>query len=145
MNNATENLANATANTINVATQSLQTIISKAMSGVDSAVSFLSAELPDVIHQLLMWKMAESIAKCLWGISVFIAFLLIERYFIKKDNEQKAAKSYNDAWEFLSILFGIIGGILSAGNLVYCLNTVWLQILIAPKIYLLEYAASLVK
>jgi hypothetical protein len=41
--------------TTNVTTleQSLVTIINKASEGIDTGVNFLSAQLPDVVHQLL--------------------------------------------------------------------------------------------
>ena len=35
--------------------QALVKVIEKANSGVDASISFLSDQLPDVVHQLLTW------------------------------------------------------------------------------------------
>ena len=40
--------------------KALVELIGKASNGIDASVSFLSAEIPDVIHQLLLWYAAKS-------------------------------------------------------------------------------------
>jgi hypothetical protein len=53
--------------------QALSAILNKTMSGVDAGISFLSSEIPDVIHQLLVWKMAQA--------SVFLSIHVIAATF----------------------------------------------------------------
>ena len=50
--------------------QAVAKIIEKSLQGIDTATSFLSAQLPDVIHQLLMWKAVSSFI--IWCTSIFL-------------------------------------------------------------------------
>lgn len=135
MNNELENTAN----------EALRAIIDNAAAAKD----FILAELPEVVQQLLMWKVAESLIWCIMGIIYAGIFLTI---FIK--GWRYIVKAFKDgSFEH--------GGYLCENNLepVPWIITVsslfplafsplffdlaWLQIWIAPKVYLLEYAAKL--
>ncbi|XRP56942.1 hypothetical protein AAG927_017115 [Enterobacter hormaechei] len=37
-------------------------LLQKATNGIDAAVSFSQAQIPDVIHQLLVWEFTKSLA-----------------------------------------------------------------------------------
>ena len=39
----------------------LVNLLTKVTSGMDTATAFLSAELPEVVQQLLVWKLAPKI------------------------------------------------------------------------------------
>ena len=129
--------------------QSLSQILDQAVSGAQAGVSLLSAELPDVIHQLLMWKMIESLIWCIGGI-VFTVVAI--RWFVKNSGRGKeVGYKYKP-----TLTHDELGGLapwipataftLAALAIIACniINITWLQILIAPKVYLIEYAASLV-
>ena len=136
--------------------QALAQVIEKSTDGVQSGVSFLSAELPDVIHQLLMWKMIESLVMCIAGITLLsvIAYILI-----KYSGVGTKIKDSDSRWRThqITLTHGADGGIASwipmtitmpviaAIGLLSLVNIDWLKIWIAPKVYLIEYAASLVK
>lgn len=136
--------------------QALAAILNKTMTGVDAGVSFLSAEIPDAIHQLLMWKMIESMLFFVLGIIV----ICLTMVFIRSQYRRAVEKtdSYGSSYYVPTmvfdnrgdvspgcIIFAVIAtvGMLTGGALISGLS--WLQILIAPKIYLIEYAASLAK
>jgi hypothetical protein len=145
--------------------QSLAVILSKATDGVEAGISFLQAEIPDVVQQLLLWKMVSNIF-------VFVSLAFLAAYTVIKfkpfalklmeysrgssmyyenfgeiEREGKRIMSENGgsvpfavAWffvAFVSCLFFMFSGVESAGTA--------LQIWLAPKIYLIEYAASLAK
>lgn len=111
----------------------LSDLLQRAVSGIDAAVGFSQAQIPDVINQLLMWQTVSSILAqviCLALISISIWGAI-------------KAWASNDVDTVVVTL--IFGGILTVICLaVFSLNFDWLKILIAPKLYLLEYAASIV-
>lgn len=146
--------------------QALTAILNKTMSGVDAGVNFLSQEIPDVIQQLLLWKLAES---CLiLGILTIVAILgviAIRKSFAPVKEHMRGSSLYygnsgNDMekegkrlmaenagsmpFAIMGILFGSISLLVFAISGTYRLSII-LQIWLAPKIYLIEYAASLAK
>lgn len=146
--------------------QALAAILNKTMAGVEAGVSFLGAELPDVIQQLLIWKLAE--AGMTVAISFGAAFALTRlargsltvltkylqgqsAYYNNSGNEaeregKRQMLEYGSQCPWAIIRAGIatfawlavlVSGLPAA--------QVALQIWLAPKIYLIEYAASLAK
>lgn len=126
--------------------QALVAILNKTMSGIEEGTSFLRAELPDVIHQLLAWKLASSLLAMLIGIIVIFVYWRLVRAFMKSeiDSALKASWGYPTAPVFAGL---VIGGCVSAVSLIVTLiyGFTALQIALAPKVYLIEYAASLAK
>ena len=129
--------------------QSLSQILEQAVSGVQAGVSLLSAELPDVIHQLLLWKMIESLIWCFVGIFFTVGAL---RWIVKNSGrgkedgrKYKETLTHDDLGD-IALWSPILIGLLLTIAVIACftINITWLQILIAPKVYLIEYAASLV-
>lgn len=114
----------------------LADIIGKTTNAISTGVSFLQAELPDVIHQLLMWKAVQS--------GVFFAALLL----LFALGVWSASKVFRHGQKegYGAEAFAMFPGAFAAGCLIAVFhNLAWLQIIIAPKVYLIEYAASLAK
>lgn len=121
----------------------LAAILGKATDAVMAGVSFLQAELPDVVRQLLLWKLVEGISLgavagiflAVWGI---VGFRVTKRI-------SDASDSWERGWPWF--VYGMISiipvGALSTAFVSNVLNA--LQIWLAPKIYLIEYAAKLAK
>lgn len=116
----------------------LAEMLGKANAGIDAGATFLQAQLPDVIQQLLVWKAVVSGLLCLLSV---VALIGITVAIIKVLRNQE----YWDGCDmppavlvagFMSILYFIPAAVW---------NIDWLQIWLAPKIYLIEYAASLAK
>lgn len=136
--------------------QALAQVIEKATDGLQSGVSFLSAELPDVIHQLLMWKMVESLVMCIAGITLVSVMTYI---LIKYSGVGAKLNDSDSRWRThqITLTHGADGGIapwipatitvpvIAALGCAELINLDWLKIWLAPKVYLIEYAASLVK
>lgn len=121
--------------------QAFADIVTKALSGVDAAASFLSAQIPDVIHQLLVWKMAQA------GGGFILCLLFIIGYvFLIKMIVKNGYISGPDL-DVLAVLALIIGGIFAVVCVVFAVANLFdmLQIWLAPKIYVMEYASSLIK
>lgn len=138
--------------------EALVDVIESATEGVKDGVSFLSAELPDVISQLLMWEMTASLIRMLIGLLIFAALIATAIKIAPKCGRgDKAGHKYrwrryeptlthDDSGEVsLTAILMIVPTALILMVSVMLMNLTWLKIWIAPKVYLIEYAATLVK
>lgn len=135
--------------------QALADILNKTMEGVEAGASFLQAELPDVVQQLLIWKAAESLIYGVLGVVLAVSIYKITRAQINQKLAPEESRRrfqanmiYDEDGDMHAgiVFFGsaaFFGGILSL-CMIEGLKTA-LQIWLAPKIYLIEYAASLAK
>ncbi len=114
-------------------------VMQKALNGIDAAVSFGQAQLPDVIQQLMHWKMAS------YSVRIFIMslFLIGSVLLFRK------ACAWNDEIHAETMGFfclmgsGALGLIMLFGILVNIGNLI--ELWMAPKIWLIEYTAELIK
>lgn len=135
--------------------QALAAILNKTMAGVEAGASFLQSELPDVVQQLLIWKAAESL---IYGVIGVVLAVFIYKTTRAQFNQKLAAEGsrrrfqpnmiYDEDGDMHAgvVFFGAVvffAGILSLAMIEGLKNA--LQIWLAPKIYLIEYAASLAK
>lgn len=121
--------------------KSLATILEKATNGVEAGVSFLSAEIPDVAHQLLAWKMAESLLVSLvFALIIAGSFVILFKVFKAERGNILHLEEMGIPAVFSSAITSMFSFFPLAENAKSAL-----QIWLAPKIYLIEYAASLVK
>ncbi|HET8689258.1 MAG TPA: hypothetical protein VFM18_21820 [Methanosarcina sp.] len=121
--------------------QALLKLIEATSNGVDKAISFLSTEIPEVIRQLLVWKFAESLAYCLAAIALIIIWMVIDYKIFKVAKNSKDHEALFFGWGLCGCLYrGVFVTAISS-----LFNLTWLKIWIAPKIYLIEYAAELAK
>ncbi|CAH9015585.1 putative TMhelix containing protein [Vibrio phage 466E53-1] len=123
-------------------------ILERAISGIDSSIDFMQAELPDVIEQLLLWYAVSNVIYTLLGLFILYA----SYWFIKKpkptednwlwywiEREGRHGLTAECVFGIFTLFPGICGFILST-NIMKSI-----QIWVAPKIWLMEYAANLVK
>lgn len=122
---------NASEPIADIGKQALVELINRSFSAVDAVVAFTKEQLPDVIYQLLLWKAVQSFLWFVFCVAVIVVSCIITK---------KHAKSTNGfSWfpcgvaSFLSLIILAKAGM------------DWLQIWLAPKLYLLEYASQLVK
>lgn len=138
-------------------------LLQKASNGIDAAVSFSQAQIPDVVHQLLLWNMVDSLIKTLMAIlTIPLVFWFMKKQcqrveIGKIDNEgyswEKGMPKYRPTmvWDSkgdINLLIMPLVGVLTLWGIFIIgavTNMTWLKIWLAPKLYLIEYAASLVK
>lgn len=117
-------------------------LINKVTQGAEVAGEFLVEETPEVLEQLLMWYGAYNFIYFLLGIVgiVLVPYLSINgmRKGTKLDKEDKSSPV--GGFIFIG---SVIGGVLGIAQTLSLLNLTWLKIWIAPKIWLIEYAATL--
>ncbi|ARF50802.1 hypothetical protein [Pantoea stewartii] len=142
----------------------LADLLQKASNGIDAAVSFSQAQIPDVIHQLLVWNFTFSL------ITTVVAALTIPLlvWFLRSQLSRKQtgtiARGESYSWgegkpKYRPTLMWDSKGELSPGAMLFgfivpvwvlciadrVLDLTWLKIWVAPKLYLIEYAAHLMK
>ncbi|MGP3145151.1 hypothetical protein [Serratia bockelmannii] len=117
----------------------LADLLQKAASGLDSAVAFGQAQLPDVIHQLMLWKAASySLRIVVMSLLLLGCVVLFRKGFAWARGCEMEGPGIAGV-----IVSGIVGVVLmlllfeNTGHL--------LQLWLAPKIWLIEYAAGLVR
>ncbi|CAH9015705.1 putative TMhelix containing protein [Vibrio phage 511E55-1] len=123
-------------------------ILERAISGIDSSVEFMQAELPDVVEQLLLWYAVSNVIYTLLGL-----FILYASYWIIKK-----PKPTDDNWMWdwserkgrhegsMNCIFGIFVLFPAIPGFILSMSIMEsIQIWVAPKIWLMEYAANLVK
>lgn len=134
----------------------LADLLGKANSGIDAGTSFLQAQLPDVIQQFLTWKLiSASLTSVVLSLVVIALAIGIKRIFRhgaaqSKDTSerQKASIAYISDFDWFGhglMIFACSGAASLLGFIGFIKFMTALQILIAPKVYLIEYAASLAK
>lgn len=121
--------------------QAVTQLVNKALSGADAGVDFLNQQLPDYILQLLLWHGVHYFILFLIGtigvIAAVTADIRVFEYYKEKDS---------DEFVVMYFVFGSVIRILVWAVLIdMCLNLTWLQVWLAPKVWLVEYAANLVK
>jgi len=146
-------------NTMNEAATAL---IEKAMSGLDSATGFLQAEIPEYVYQLMLWYGVKSAIMCAVAVLIIPLWIFIFRKSIKMRNEAKQAYRNNESWtrfgggepsDVSSHSYDIqanmiplwVASIVFLAIFLLFINLEWIQIWIAPKVWLVEYASDLIK
>ena len=111
-------------------------IINKANNGIDSATDFLSAEIPDVIHQLLLWHGVYSFMLFAIGVlfcAVWVKLNIKQYKYVKENNLWNEPQMVANLFQTFLFLVPVL-----------TINLEWLKIWIAPKVWLLEYASKLI-
>ena len=129
------------------AEQLLAVMIDKALA----AGEFIGEQIPLVIQELLVFNLTKSVLLSLFYLTLIIVNVVvfkkyIDWYFTIEDGRSQHNGYYRDHEPVIAFLAGgsAINLIFSTAALVACLITA-LKIWLAPRIYLLEYAANLIK
>ncbi len=130
---------------MNETDKQLAEILKKGLETAEKTGNFIVEQAPDLIRQLLIWKTVEYSVYVILGISLIIYFYRWTKKVSKemKENEDDFEDYFTDSFANILIAIGqlsllIIGMILIAENLQDLI-----QIVFAPKIYLIEYSAKL--
>lgn len=132
-------------------------LLQKASDGINSAVSFSKAQIPDVVHQLLVWNFVESMIyflssglTSLWLILFAVKALRKRadpsnegRYIPTIAWDEYGQGNFDDGQALIVALFYLM---LLGFFIATCVTSLdWLQIWLAPKLYIIQYAAQLIK
>lgn len=128
-------------------------LLKKATEGIDAAISFSQAQIPDVVRQLLLWNLVDSLIITVIAIaSIPLVVWLIKRQWARVPNVLDSGRYIPTlVWDKRgeinpAVLIVFVFGAFWAVWVIRVLsNLTWLKIWLAPKLYLIEYAASLMK
>ena len=136
-----------TLNTSEALQQSFVAILNKTVSGVEDGVSFLSQEIPEVVEQLILFNLVwESILAGIYlliiGISIGVTYRIVSWCWWTKDCE------WSDENKQICTAFSFLGG--GALTTIFLINIILTikeitMLALAPKLYLIEYTAELLK
>lgn len=145
----------------NKASDILVNMIDITVKNMSDIVNFSKQQIPDVIHQLLMWRALDSILSSVIPFIIGFSLLIWTMTFWRKvpkqasrDNDGRAPwlpdeyRSSDSSLYFKYWLRGYISFVIGSGAILvgfFSFNLDWLQIWIAPKVYLIQYAADLIK
>jgi len=136
--------------------KALGELLSKANNGIDAAGDFLAVELPDVIQQLLMWHGMYSFIMFIVGFLLLTTMPITLKSCLRVKDRAKSDYDNGEPWtrydssgtsttshlyDFIFIIYALLPIQIIIG--LQCINLEWLQIYLAPKVWLLEYAAKL--
>ena len=124
--------------------EAMAEIITKAVSSVEAAGSFIVEQTPDVIKQLLTWKLTEALFFVGLGVVIgllSIPFFKLGKYFgaqgrIDNNNDDVQCFLFY-ALTCICVFIGIVMFFVNMHTVLY----IWM----APKVYLIEYASHLAK
>lgn len=128
----------------------LEKALIKSIDGIQKTgtelVEALYQQAPEVVEQLLMWHGVESFILCIAAIlSLTLPFIHFKaaNFIYQKFGVHK----WSDEGGFWipTAISGVVFFACSLGCFFSNINIKWLKIWLAPKVYLLEYLADLVK
>ena len=127
----------------------VSTLIQTSLNAIDKGTAFLSNQIPEVIQQLLLWKAIASFIEFSSGIFIIggiFAWLIYQyKYWtttVTTTWGTKTVRLHEEAGAFSLLNILLIIPLLYGSS---CINLIWLQIWIAPKLYLIEYAKDFLK
>lgn len=112
-------------------------IVTNINTGTESAWGFITQQTPDVVQQLLLWHGVSGGIRMLLGVLLLIVIVYGNYRQIKMVQESSS--------DFGSILPLNLFQVILIVPLCLLLNFQWLQIWIAPKVWLLEYITTVIK
>ena len=72
----------------------MEEIIKKTRKGLEATVTFLSAEIPDVIHQLLLWYAVKYGTEMLFSLALLAGLVAAIRWGWKKVHTYETSRGY---------------------------------------------------
>ena len=115
----------------------LADIIKKTATTAEAAGSFVLSEIPEIVNQLLVWKFWVAMT---WSVVSFAVFIIANIYGFKY--LIKGIKEHDHDIGFLGTII-LIPNFLTILPVTIINTGIWMQIWLAPKIYLIEYASKL--
>ena len=113
-------------------------VLAKALEAATSTGNFVVDQAPDVVKQLLMYKTFEQSA-------YLLGFLLLGTLLLSASVKFWNNSVKEDDGVYVPMfLISAVGGVISS-SLAFATALDLAKILLAPKIFLIEYAANLIK
>lgn len=118
------------------ASEVLISMIDVTVKSMNDVIEFGKQQIPEVIHQLLMWEMTKASVGVIVGILILIGTYI----FYRKACEWCKESPENAPAHIGTILLFSVGAFLFISQLLTVL-----QIWVAPKVFLIQEAANLAR
>lgn len=121
------------------ASELLVKMIDVTVQSMSDVVEFGKQQIPEVIHQLLMWNALKA--------SIWVVVAIVFSVFICTV-VNRAKSGLNESESGLGTFVQIVGWLIAmiVGGTMFMVNLLQAAyIMIAPKVWLIEYAAELIK
>jgi hypothetical protein len=128
----------------------LEQALIKSIEGIQKTgtelVDALYQQAPEVVEQLLLWHGIESLIHCIAAI-LFLVLPFIHYRVASHLYQKLGVKDWRDESGFWipTVVSGVVVFSFVISGFFIFMNLKWLKIWLAPKVYLLEYLADLVK
>lgn len=123
---------------------SLAEILEKVTTGATTASNFLMEETPEVVRELLLWYGVKNFIYFVFALLILLVWFLYEKWLLGWCKANLGA----DGEQWFGF-YGLLGSLprfaMLIASLSFFFNIEWLQIWLAPKIWLIEYTAKLVQ
>ena len=107
--------------------------------GILKGVEIAQQQVPELINQILVWCFIKSLFSFIIGVCCLVSLIWLFRLAPKWWKEA----NYNPTFKTIfSIMWGIIGTI---GGIIGITDWIWIKILVAPKLFLVDYLTNLIK
>ena len=116
-------------------------IIKKGLEAAEKSENFVIEQAPDLVKQLITYKTVETSICVLIEITLMYLIFRYFKYLYKKNNEDSDFISDNEFHIIGMIITSLMGIFLFFAFITDISNLI--QLIFAPKIYLLEYIAQL--
>jgi len=135
-------LAEVLAATLEKATAATGELVDATKAGFNKAVDFASEQIPDVIHQLMVWEFSYHAFWAVFYIVLIITLMSIGVWCWKRSNTHKQG---SDANQLLKVPFwvALVASLLIGGNGLMQETLVCAKVTFAPKVFLIEYCGDL--
>ena len=117
--------------------EKLQEVLAELITLTTQGKDFVLEQAPDVITQLLAWNFTISLLWFCAGVILILSALAVSR-MVYMGNARDS-----DGDQVYAIVCCVFATCLGITSVIH--NLSWLQIVIAPKVYLLDYASGLIK
>ena len=116
-------------------------ILKKGLEAAEKSGNFVIEQAPDLVKQLITYKTVETSICVLIEITLMYLIFRYFKYLYKKNNEDSDFIIYDEFHIIGMIITSLMGIFLFFAFITDISNLI--QLIFAPKIYLLEYIAKL--
>lgn len=119
------------------------TVINRSLSGLDTATTFVKEQLPDIIRQLLTWTLAVNVAYiAMWFILLIVTLITWRRM------SKKGIPHWKNEHPTVAGALHIVMGVATLLILILVVipsTTQAIKVVVAPKLFLIDYVTDLAK
>ena len=122
----------------------------KLIDSLEQGANLASEQVPLILEELLLWKTVQLSITVLLGMLLLLAAYRSIRALLHPTTEEESPKIYGgyptlkEEYLEIHIICGSLGSMLGTLLLIFNVGDL-LQVTLAPRIFLLEYATNLIK